>query len=607
MLQDVLGMRGTARFPLVQRAHRSVLDGRTIVAADSADEREATAVADRPEGAVTVPPAVKVRRPGGSFSDPRLIGARAYTLDDDVVLSDEVDVGSAEGDRILTHELAHIAQARQRGDATVRRYIAGDLETQSIGPDYAKQLTDAQLEQDIAFLEQHLAGLKADSVDYQVASENLKVLGVEAGRRGYKSPALIRRGLVELFKSVFSEIKHVADVLPHLKAEFNSVTWIIPWQPDRPAWQHDPIDFVLDQLGWMLDALSASARMIELTHETEHDISVALLQQAGVRISSAMLGFSELRPFLYFVQAAIGIRYNAPLMDPGVLARPVESVRERIAPDLASFAKLETENLEAVAASSAATTQALFGELESYVELFTPFGARVFSKLPWQAEALLILVSALLEIPGGGTVAEEGGFTLPIRGGMMPAFAGGGSASMAAIAISAEQVTTLRRLVAIGAISTATVSAAFGTSLAVGLDVPAALTDLIGEGPEAGSIHVTGKTGAGMARQPRHHVMPQEERPWFEDRGMKGDLDIDQFTVDIDEGTHRAIHGGGNWRLGRTWPGEWNTMIMRELEAAEAAAGRMLRPNEILDVVARQMRLYKIPFNFVPYRLPFPF
>jgi hypothetical protein len=189
---------------------------------------------------------------------------------------------------------------------------------------------------------------------------------------------------------------------------------------------------------------------------------------------------------------------------------------------------------------------------------------------------------------------------------MMPGFVGGGSAATA-IVISAEQIATLRRLVAIGAMSTATVSAAFGTSLAIGLDLPQAVTDLVGEGPEAGAMHVTGKTGAGMARQPRHHVMPQEEREWFEERGMTGDLDIDQFTIDVDQAAHQAIHGGGNWRLGRRWPGEWNTRIMTELRNAEAVMGRVLRPNEILDVVARQMRLYKIPFDFVPYRSPFPF
>jgi hypothetical protein len=187
---------------------------------------------------------------------------------------------------------------------------------------------------------------------------------------------------------------------------------------------------------------------------------------------------------------------------------------------------------------------------------------------------------------------------------MMPALVGGGTGAASVVVVSAEQVEAVRRLIAIGAISTATVSAALGTSLAVGVDLPPELTDLIGEGPTADSMHATGRSGAGMARPPRHHVMPKEERKWFEDRGMTGDLDIDQFTVEMDEAEHQALHGGGNWRLGRTWPGEWNQRIMTVLRRAESTLGRRLRPDEILDRVAEEMRANDIPMDFVPYRSP---
>ncbi|WP_257445991.1 DUF2380 domain-containing protein [Archangium lipolyticum] len=54
--------------------------------------------------------------------------------------------------------------------------------------------------------------------------------------------------------------------------------------------------------------------------------------------------------------------------------------------------------------------------------------------------------------------------------------------------------------------------------------------------------------------------------------------------------------------LGRTWPGEWNRMIMEVLQKAETRAGRMLTRNEALDIVARYMKEYKIPMNFTPWR-----
>jgi hypothetical protein len=105
----------------------------------------------------------------------------------------------------------------------------------------------------------------------------------------------------------------------------------------------------------------------------------------------------------------------------------------------------------------------------------------------------------------------------------------------------------------------------------------------------------------GLVRKPRHHVYPQEHRTWFEARGFTGSQNIDRFTVEMEEAEHQAIHGGGNWRLGRTWPGEWNRMIMAELENAETTKGSQLTFREIWTIVTRQMRVYGISQNFVPY------
>ncbi|OJH37104.1 DUF2380 domain-containing protein [Cystobacter ferrugineus] len=93
-----------------------------------------------------------------------------------------------------------------------------------------------------------------------------------------------------------------------------------------------------------------------------------------------------------------------------------------------------------------------------------------------------------------------------------------------------------------------------------------------------------------MNEPPRHHVLPKEFRTWFEKRGFTGEMDIDQFCVEMERAHHEAIHGGGNWKLGRQWPGEWNRMIMEALQEAEVAAGRMLTRNEVLDIVAYRRR-----------------
>ncbi|KFA90853.1 hypothetical protein Q664_25840, partial [Archangium violaceum Cb vi76] len=78
-----------------------------------------------------------------------------------------------------------------------------------------------------------------------------------------------------------------------------------------------------------------------------------------------------------------------------------------------------------------------------------------------------------------------------------------------------------------------------------------------------------------------------------------GKMSIERFCVTLQQAHHQAIHGGGNWKLGRKWPGEWNRMTMETLFEAEAEAGRMLTRNTILEIVATHMKEYRIPMNFV--------
>jgi hypothetical protein len=104
-----------------------------------------------------------------------------------------------------------------------------------------------------------------------------------------------------------------------------------------------------------------------------------------------------------------------------------------------------------------------------------------------------------------------------------------------------------------------------------------------------------------MAEPPQHHVLLKEFREWFEKRGFTGEMSIDPFCVRLEQ-AHQAIHGGGNWKLGRTWPGEWNRMIMKALRDAEVDAGRMLTRNELLSLVAKRMKDYNIPMNFIRWR-----
>ena len=111
-----------------------------------------------------------------------------------------------------------------------------------------------------------------------------------------------------------------------------------------------------------------------------------------------------------------------------------------------------------------------------------------------------------------------------------------------------------------------------------------------------------GKAGAGLKAKPKHHVLPQQYKNWFEEHGFTGEWHIDKFTVELEESEHQAIHGGGNYRIGRTTGFEWNIRVMNELRSEEAKlGGRLLTRDEVFRVVERLMRQYKIPRRYVPY------
>ncbi len=124
----------------------------------------------------------------------------------------------------------------------------------------------------------------------------------------------------------------------------------------------------------------------------------------------------------------------------------------------------------------------------------------------------------------------------------------------------------------------------------------------LGEGPEVNGIRETSRRGAGLTRPPRHHVFPQEHRTWFEERGFVGKLDIDNFTVELEEAAHQALHGGGNWHLGRAWSDEWNRKVMGRLQERERELGRRLQVPEIIKMVRMLMVQKNIDLPFRPYK-----
>lgn len=120
---------------------------------------------------------------------------------------------------------------------------------------------------------------------------------------------------------------------------------------------------------------------------------------------------------------------------------------------------------------------------------------------------------------------------------------------------------------------------------------------------EEAAIREVGAREAGAAANPKHHIFPQEDRAFFEARGFTGERSIDRFTLELEEATHQAIHGGGDWRLGRTWEGEWNRQMMTRIVAAERAAGRRLAFGEVMKIGGQMTREYGLGgIKWIPYR-----
>ena len=126
------------------------------------------------------------------------------------------------------------------------------------------------------------------------------------------------------------------------------------------------------------------------------------------------------------------------------------------------------------------------------------------------------------------------------------------------------------------------------------------LADL-GEGPEARAVRLRSDFEVGATRGSvieEHHVFPREMEQLFAKRG----IDVHDFVIDLEVPIHKAIHGGGDWRLARkTWEGEWNAQMLRELKQTTRAAGRRLTPDEIVSVGENLMSRYGLSGSFHRY------
>ncbi|MFE8597855.1 DUF2380 domain-containing protein [Archangium violaceum] len=366
------------------------------------------------------------------------------------------------------------------------------------------------------------------------------------------------------------------------------------------------VDYGERQRQWIDAELAAATRMATAASEVEDlDMRLALLRLAGPRLEAAMLGSLLLAVWLDFLNLT-DAALSRHLSGVETLFMNMDRVQMMLEPTMTALSSLEPQQVEAAAQDVPALVGHLTGEFASLREGIRK-GAEVLQKalaLKEAMEAITLLSALRFSLPRlpprAGPATLGVGFMVGSNGVMMGT----------RMVVSAEWVEMMRQLVRAGVLSVPAVSAAVRIQAGqvmmaeVHGELPRGVREALGDGPEVRGMHVTGKAGAGMAEPPRHHVMPKEFREWFEKRGFTGEMDIDQFCVRLEQAHHEAIHGGGDWKLGRIWPGEWNRMIMEVLGRTESRAGRMLTQNELLKIVAERMKAYYIPMNFIPWKGP---
>lgn len=359
------------------------------------------------------------------------------------------------------------------------------------------------------------------------------------------------------------------------------------------------LGYGFNQLPWLNGALGSASTVMEAASEVDDsDMELALLRMSGPRLQAAMSGAQLLAVWVDFLDLADVVLRECPAYSVEKLMVDMHRVQGMVEPSMEALASADPERVEAAATALPELMRQLTREFQSIRE-----GARVSMERAGQAMAVAQLVEmltmvsamklALPRLPPAAPATLGAGLVVSSNGVMM------GSQ----LVVSAEWVEMMRRLVQAGVLSVSAVSAAVRIHAGVMMaqangDLPKGVRDALGDGPEVRSMHETGRAGAGMGEPPQHHVLPREFREWFERHGFTGDMDINQFCVRMERASHEAIHGGGDWKLGRTWPGEWNRMIMKALQDAELRLGRLLTRNEVLDIVAERMKVYKIPMSF---------
>ncbi|MHA7634893.1 DUF2380 domain-containing protein [Corallococcus sp. M7] len=433
----------------------------------------------------------------------------------------------------------------------------------------------------------------------QQPRDNVTSVGDGTVGGGDRSNASTRQAVLNATKDVKGSLRSVEAAFSKLAARPPD-----PWGFSLTGVFTRYLDQGTQQATWLHGALGSATALTEAASEVgDTDMELGLLRMTGPKLQAAQFGTLLLATWVDFLQLADAILRNCPMCSAEKLFTDLHRVQGLMEPTLTDLASLDPERVEAATTAMPHLLGKLtreFDTLHQETRATMKLGGQVIAAV--QAVEMVTMISTMkMAMP---RVPPSAPATL----GVGLAMSSGGVMLGSRLVVSAEWVEMMRRLVQAGVISVPAVGAAVliqggqVTMAQAHQDLPKGVREALGDSPEVRGMRVTGRAGAGMSDAPKHHVLPQEHREWFEQRGFKGDLDIDQFCVRMEQAHHEAIHGGGSWKLGRTWPGEWNRLIMEALHEAEITAGRRLTRNQVLDIVVERMKVYRVPITFTKGR-----
>ncbi|NRD51902.1 DUF2380 domain-containing protein [Corallococcus sp. AB030] len=449
------------------------------------------------------------------------------------------------------------------------------------------------------FLPRALAGPEQRLLRRQQPRDDVTAVGDSAVGGGGQRNALTRQAVLDATKDVKGSLRSVEAAFTRLAARPPDL-----WGFSLTGVFTRYLDQGSKQVTWLHGALASATVLTEAASEVgDTDMELGLLRMTGPKLQAAQFGTLLLATWVDFLHLADAVLRHCPMCSAEKLFVDLHRVQGLMEPTLTDLASLDPERVEAATTAMPELMGKLtreFDTLQRETRETLKLGGQVIAAM--QAVEMVTMIStmkmALPRVPPSAPAALGVGLAMSSGGVMV------GSR----LVVSAEWVEMMRRLVQAGVISVPAVGAAVliqggqVTMAQAHQDLPKGVRDALGDSPEVRGMRVTGRSGAGMSDAPKHHVLPQEHREWFEQRGFRGDMDIDQFCVRLEQAHHEAIHGGGNWKLGRTWPGEWNRLIMEVLRDAEAEAGRRLTRNTVLRIVGENMKIYDIPMSFTKGR-----